>query len=55
MVAYLILSILVYLLSAMSNIIYLSNNNTENKIAAAIGLTIFISMICWTIAILVDM
>lgn len=54
-IAYLIISIVIYLLSAMSNVIYLSSNDTENKVGAAIGLTVFVSMICWTIAILVDM
>jgi len=54
-IAYMIVSIFIFLFSAMSNIIYLSSNDTENKFSAALGLTIFISMICWTIAILVDM
>jgi hypothetical protein len=54
MLAYLIAAAVIFLLGAISNILFLSSPDTENKPSAAIGLTLYISMICWTIAIIAD-
>lgn len=53
MLTYLIVNLLLLIVSSVSNLIFIANNNTENKIAAVVGLTIYFCMICWTIVLLV--
>lgn len=53
MLAYFITNLILLLVSAISNIIYIANNNTENKGAAIVGLILFFGMICWTVVLMV--
>lgn len=53
MIAYLIVSLLLLIISSISNLIFIASNHVENKIAAVIGLIIYFCMICWTIVLLV--
>jgi hypothetical protein len=51
--AYFIINILLFILSSVSNVIYLANADTVSKYGAAIGLALFVCMICWSVVLLV--
>jgi len=53
MTAFIITTILLFLLSLASNIVYASSNDSPNKIGSVSGIIIFSVMISWAVFLLV--
>ena len=52
MTAFLITAIVLFVFSALSNILYIVNRNTDFKLGAAVGLMTFTGMIAWAFTLL---
>ena len=52
MTAFIITTIVIFMFSALSNLLYIVNQNTDFKIGAAIGLMLFTGMIAWAFTLL---
>ena len=52
MTAFLIVCIVLFFISIVSNTVYVLNNYTENKAGAVLGLIVFSGMIAWAFSLL---
>ena len=53
MTAFLIICMILFLISIISNTAYILNNYTDHKLGSVIGLVIFTGMFVWALSILI--